>query len=84
MCPERDLNLGLSISHRLNYEATALTTPPPRSDNTTIVSSLDEICQHESEIDYSVTLSAYNLFFIVYLKRDDKNCHDCLLLAIIY
>ena len=28
-----DSNLGLSMSHRLNYEAAALTTQPPRLDN---------------------------------------------------
>ena len=28
--PKRDLNLGLSESHRVNYEAATLTTQPPR------------------------------------------------------
>ena len=32
MCPEQDSNLGLSMSHRLNYEAAALTTQPPQLD----------------------------------------------------
>ena len=32
MCPERDSKLGLSISHWLKYEATALTTRLPRPD----------------------------------------------------
>ena len=32
MCLERDSNLGLSMSHRMNYEAVALTNQPPRLD----------------------------------------------------
>ena len=31
--PKRDSNLGLIMSHRLNYEAAALTTRPPRRVN---------------------------------------------------
>ena len=30
---KRDLNQGLCMSHRVNYEAAALTTRPPRLDS---------------------------------------------------
>ena len=33
MCPYRDSNLGLSMTHRLKYEAAAITTRPPQPDD---------------------------------------------------
>ena len=43
MCPERYLNLGLSMSHRLNYESAALTTQPLRLDMTVNFINLQQI-----------------------------------------
>ena len=37
MRPERDSNLGLSISHKLNHEAATLTTRPPPPDENLIL-----------------------------------------------
>ena len=44
MCPERDSNLGLSMSHRLNYEEAALTTQPLRLDNDNELHGRDSPC----------------------------------------
>ena len=36
-CPEQDSNLGLSETHRVNYEAATSTTRPPWPDTIRIV-----------------------------------------------